>query len=181
MAFTYDAFLSYNSKDRDAVTGIARHLKEKAGLKLFFDQWEIIPGSPVQETLEKALAESVVCVVFIGPSGFGPYQNEETRIALEKSLTEKDIRVIPVLLPGGKRETRESILPPFLRRLSWIEFSDSPIGPEALHRLVSGIKNISPGPGETDFSPVTFFISKSSKEKRKNSIKFFNQETGDGA
>jgi hypothetical protein len=86
MAFTYDAFLSYNSKDRDAVTAIARHLKEKAGLKIFFDQWEIIPGSPVQETLEKALADSDSCVIFIGTSGFGSYQNEETRIALEVKL-----------------------------------------------------------------------------------------------
>jgi hypothetical protein len=47
----YDAFLSYNTKGRAAVEAIALYLKEKAGLKLFFDQWEVIPGTPVQESL----------------------------------------------------------------------------------------------------------------------------------
>jgi hypothetical protein len=36
----YDAFLSYNTKDRAAVEAIALYLKEKAGMKLFFDRWE---------------------------------------------------------------------------------------------------------------------------------------------
>jgi WD40 repeat protein len=149
----YDAFLSYNTKDRDAVEAIAFYLKDKAGLKVFFDRWEMIPGTPVQETLEKALAESAACVVFIGPPGLGIYQNEETRIALEKSISKKELRVIPVLLPGGKRETKESELPPFLRRLSWVEFDDDPLDPDSLRRLECGIKNISPGPGGKPLDP----------------------------
>ena len=120
LPMTYDAFLSYNTKDRATVEAIALYLKDKAGLKVFSDRWEMIPGSRVQETLEKALAESAACVVFIGPSGLGIYQNEETRIALEKSISKNDLRVIPALLPGGKREIKESELPPFLRRLSWV-------------------------------------------------------------
>jgi len=149
----YDAFLSYNTKDRAAVEAIALYLKDKAGLKVFFDRWAMIPGTPVQETLEKALTESASCVVFIGPSGLGIYQNEETRIALEKSISKKNLRVIPVLLPGGKRETKESELPPFLRRLSWVEFDDDPLDPDSLRRLVCGIKNLSPGPGTKPMVP----------------------------
>lgn len=139
----YDAYLSYNTNDRAAVEAIALYLKDKAGMKVFFDLWGIVPGTPVQEVLEKAL----VCVIFVGPSGLGTYQNEEARIALEKSISKKDIRVIPVLLPGGKRKTKESELPPFLRQLSWVEFGDDFLDPEALWRLECGIKNINPGPG----------------------------------
>jgi WD40 repeat protein len=148
MATRYDAFLSYNSKDRGTVTDIAVYLKEKEGLKLFFDQWEMIPGTGVIEALEKGLDEAGTCVVFIGPSGLGDYQEEEMYVALEKSIAKKDLRVIPVLLPGGKRETRESELPPFLRRLSWVEMGADTLEPEALHRLVCGIKNITPGPSD---------------------------------
>jgi Leucine-rich repeat (LRR) protein len=143
----YDAFLSYNTNDQATVKAIALYLKNEAGMKVFFDLWEMVPGTPVQEALEKALADSGVYVIFIGPTGLGIYQNEEARIALEKSISKKDLRVIPVLLSGGKRETRESELPPFLRRLSWVEFGADLLDPEALRLLVCGIKNISPGPG----------------------------------
>jgi hypothetical protein len=61
----YDAFLSYNTNDRAAVEAIALYLKDKAGMKVFSDRWEMVPGTPVQEVLE----DSGACVIFIGPSG----------------------------------------------------------------------------------------------------------------
>ncbi|NIN34392.1 MAG: TIR domain-containing protein, partial [Gammaproteobacteria bacterium] len=131
---------------------IAKYLREKAGLNPYLDKWYLIPGTPVQEALEKALDESKTCCVFIGPHGIGNYQNEEMRIALEKKIVNRGIRVIPVLLPEGKRETNECELPSFLRRLSWVEFDTGVRDTGALHRLVCGILGTSPGPGEKEIT-----------------------------
>jgi hypothetical protein len=42
--FRFDVFLSYSSGDRDIVRGIAERLK-KDGLKVWFDEWMIRPGT----------------------------------------------------------------------------------------------------------------------------------------
>ena len=53
-------------------------------------------------------------------------------------------RVIPVLLPGGKRDERSS-LPTFLAATMWVEFRDSLEDPDAFYRLVCGIRRIERG------------------------------------
>jgi hypothetical protein len=37
---------------------------------LWLDKWHLIPGDPWEPAIEKALAESETCAVFVGPSGF---------------------------------------------------------------------------------------------------------------
>ena len=74
--------------------------------------------------MEDGLDESKACVVFIGPTGIGPWQNEEMRTALDDRVRGKPIRVVPVVLPRGKRLQKESELPRFLRRLIWQELKD---------------------------------------------------------
>lgn len=95
--------------------------------------------------------DSASVAVFIGPSGFGPWQNEEMRVALAKRVSESkgDFRVIPVLLPGAVREERSRI-PSFLLALTWVEFRKSLDEEEAYHQLKSGITGLSPGlrPGQ---------------------------------
>ncbi len=142
---TYDAFLSHNSEDKSVVEEIGRYLTQKAGLKVFLDKWDLIPGVPWQEELENALTDSVSCVCFIGKHGTGPWQNEEVRAAIAETVADRSIRVVPVLLPGVKRTEKESRLPPFLRRLSWVEFRHGWDEPDNLHRLVCGIKGLPPG------------------------------------
>ena len=114
----FHVFLSHNSADKPAVEELARRLKAE-GLEPWFDKWDLIPGQPWQQALEKALDDSDSVAVFIGPSGFGPWQNEEMRVALAKRVSEGkgDFRVIPVLLPGAVREERSRI-PSFLLALT---------------------------------------------------------------
>jgi hypothetical protein len=101
--------------------------------------------------IEKALAESETCAVFVGPSGFGPWQNEEMRAAIDQRVRDsaRSFRVIPVLLPGAKRAERSS-LPTFLAATTWVEFHDSIDDQDAFHRLVCGIRGLEPGadPGQ---------------------------------
>ena len=70
----------------------------------------------------------------MGPSGISPWQNEEMRAAIDRRVREGRFRVIPVLLPGAKREER-SRLPSFMVATTWVEFRKSLNDDEAFHRL----------------------------------------------
>src|SRR5258707_15501672 len=93
-----------------------------------------------QSAIEKALVESETCAVFVGPSGLGPWQNEEMRAAIDRRVRDsgKRFRVIPVLLPGAELAERSS-LPTFLSATTWGEFHNSLDDPAPFHRLVCGI------------------------------------------
>jgi energy-coupling factor transporter ATP-binding protein EcfA2 len=153
----YNAFLSHNSQDKPIVEQIAQWLEDNAKLSVWLDKWNLIPGAPWQEEIEKALDESQCCVVFLGPNGIGPWQNEEMRTALDERVSKQTIRVVPVLLPGAVRPGQESKLPRFLRRLTWVDFKHEWNEENALYRLICGIKGIPPGKGpkktEADICP----------------------------
>ncbi len=142
----YQAFLSYNSLDQPAVEVLAKRLINKE-ISVFLDVWDLIPGTACQPALEKALNESETCVVFIGPSGLGPWQTEEMHAAISRRVsTSQSFRVIPVVLPGGQRQ-RKSTLPMFLTNSTWVEFSNGTLDDDQVfHRLVSGILGMAPGP-----------------------------------
>lgn len=140
---SFDVFLSYNGVDQLAVDELARRLEEK-GVKPWLDKWNLIPGEPWQEAIEEALDACASCAVIIGPSGIGPWQNEEMRAAIDQRVHKREFRVIPVVLPGGQRE-RRSHLPTFLVQTTWVEFQHSLDDETALHRLICGIRGIEPG------------------------------------
>src|SRR5436305_8842157 len=145
MAPVYDVFLSHSTADKPAVEELARKLVE-AGIKPFFDEWELIPGEPSQEALERALDESRTCAVFVGSASLGPWQNEEMRSAIDEWVGDKTFRVIPVLLPGAP-DPRERKMPRFLRRPTWVDFRAGLNDGEAFRSLLSGIQGKAPGPG----------------------------------
>jgi hypothetical protein len=66
------------------------------------------------------------------------------RVALDEMVTSGTTRVVPVLLPGGKQPGKESRLPGFLRQRTWVEFKNQWHEPDALNRLVCGIKGVPP-------------------------------------
>ena len=132
----------------------------------WLDTWNLIPGDPWQEAIEVALQQCATCAVLIGPSGTGPWQNEEMHVAIDRRVSESQgaFRVIPVLLPGAERGERTR-LPDFLVRSTWVEFRRT-LGDEvAFHRLVAGIRGREPGPapsqaafaGECPYRGLQFF------------------------
>ena len=152
-AAIYDVFLSHASPDKPAVEELARRLSAES-LKPFLDRWHLVPGEPWQEALEEALTQSQTFAIFLGPGGLRPWQNEEMRTALAKRAQDKARRVIPVLLPGASAPDEQS-LPPFLERLTWVDFRTGLADPDALHRLICGIKGIPPGGGQAAPAPPT--------------------------
>lgn len=145
----YDVFLSHNSKDKPAVEAIGRKLQETYGLRCWLDKWNLIPGEPWQEALEKALGNCQTVAVFIGPRSISPWENEEMRSALEEHIQEKRSRVIPILLPGALDKSSKQ-LPRFLKRVTWVDFREGLEDQNALYNLYCGIKGISPGAGKEE-------------------------------
>ena len=62
---SFHVFLSHSSADKPAVEELARRLA-KEGIQAWLDKWHLIPGDPWQPAIEKALAESETCAVFVG-------------------------------------------------------------------------------------------------------------------
>jgi hypothetical protein len=124
------------------------------GIEAWLDKWNLIPGDPWQPAIEEALQKAESCVVFVGYGGFGSWQTEEMRAAINRRVTEsnKRFRVIPVLLPGVEQPERSS-LPPFLVAATWVEFHGSIDDQDAFHRLVYGIRGLAPGPGPRRLDP----------------------------
>lgn len=147
------AFLSHSGSDKPAVEELARRLLAD-GIEVWLDKWNLVPGNPWDVEIEKALAECDVCVVFFGPSGLGPWHNEEMRLAIRRRVQDKErrLRVLPVILPGGMR-VAESQLPGFLQGTTWVEFRQSLDEPESFRRLKCGILNQAPG-YEPDGAPL---------------------------
>jgi tetratricopeptide (TPR) repeat protein len=143
-AHIFDVFLSYSSMDQACVEKIARRLVDEGGVRLFLDAWDLVPGEPWQEKLEQALGESATCAVFVGPSGVGPWANEELRAALDDRARNPSFRVIPVLLPGAVVDGTR--IPRFLRRLTWCDFRAGLDDADAFRRLLAGIRGARPGP-----------------------------------
>lgn len=141
---SYEVFLSYNSKDKADVERIAQRLKDDHDLNVWLDTWNLIPGEPWQEELEKALDDCKTVAVFLGSAGIGPWENEEMRVALDARVNKKILRLIPVLLPGAP-DLGALRLPAFLARLTWVDFRYGLEAKDALHDLVSGIKGVPPG------------------------------------
>jgi WD40 repeat protein len=147
----FDVFLSHKSADKPAVEEIARRL-EREGVRCWLDKWHLVPGEPWQEAIEDALGRCATCAVFLGPSGIGPWENEEMRAALERRVTEgrtgpggrPGFRVIPVVLPGAPADVE---VPRFLRRLTWVRFGSSLDDEDAFHGLLRGIRGMAPGAG----------------------------------
>jgi len=40
-------------------------------------------------------------MAFVGPNGIGPWHREEIKVALQRAVRDKSIRVIPVALAGS--------------------------------------------------------------------------------
>lgn len=113
---SFDVFLSHNSKDKSAVQLLKLKL-EKAGVSCWLDEEQLMPGDNVQEGLEIGINNSATAVICLGPSGIGPWQDEEMQALLNRAVREKH-RVIPVLLPKAPSDID---IPTFLGNRLWVD------------------------------------------------------------
>jgi tetratricopeptide (TPR) repeat protein len=150
----FDVFLSHKTQDKPAVEEIAKKLQEKYNLKCWFDKWNLIPGTPWEEGIEEGLNQSRTVAIFVGPSGIGPWENEEMQVALAARVRDHSRRVIPILLPGAP-DSKFLKLPTFLSSLTWVDIRAESSDERAIHLLYCGIKGIAPGASPEEEKSLT--------------------------
>jgi len=143
----FDVFLSYNSKDRDQVIQVASGLRDR-GLRVWIDQWELVPGRPWQEALEEIITSVATAAIMIGPDGIGSWEEPEMRACLDQSAN-RDMPILPVLLPGTSTKPKLSL---FLSGFTWVDLRKG-ISEAGLDRLEWGITGIKPNRKRTPASP----------------------------
>ena len=116
---SFDVFLSHNSKDKPVVRELAEALQDR-GLKVWLDEWELVPGRPWQEALEEIIETAKTAAVLVGQDGMGPWEDREMRACLSEFVDRK-LPVIPVLLPGAAKQPD---LPLFLKAFTWVDLRD---------------------------------------------------------
>jgi hypothetical protein len=129
----FDIFLSHNSKDKPAVRRLGKALT-KRGLRVWLDEWELVPGQTWQDALEQIIKTVKAAAVLFGPAALGPWEEPEMRACLSE-FVKRRLPVIPVLLPGAPKEPE---LPLFLQAFTWVDLRKG-LKKEALDRLQRGI------------------------------------------
>ncbi len=140
MSSRFDVFLIYNRRDRSTIQTIAAAI-EGRGLRVWLDEWELVPGRPWQKALEDAIRDAQAAAVLIGEDGLDPWGEPQMRACLEQ-WRRRNAPVIPVLLPGAAPE-----LSLFLAQHMWVDLRDG-IAAEGLDRLVWGITGEKPTAAE---------------------------------
>ncbi len=132
VAGAFDVFLCHNDRDKPQVKQIGSKLKQ-LGILPWLDEWELRPGLPWQDALERQIGCVKSAAVFVGGEGVGPWQHQELAAFLRKFVNQGS-PVIPVLLPEAPSEPD---LPLFLDGMTWVDFRET--DPDPMDRLVWGI------------------------------------------
>ena len=115
--FAYDVFLSHSSRDKDVVRELAQRLKA-AGLRVWFDEWDIKPGNMIGLQIEKALEQSRVLVLAMTDNAFGSdWVSLERQTVLFRDPTNANRRFIPILLGDVK-------IPDTLHQFAYVDWRD---------------------------------------------------------
>lgn len=109
-------FLCHNSQDKPYVRKLNEVLKE-GGVKTWLDEEQIAPGDMWQEELERSIAQVKGCLIIVGDSGLGPWQDHERR-AFINELANRGCKIVPILIGEGQVIPE---LPLMLRQSMWVD------------------------------------------------------------
>ena len=116
-AFSFDVFLSHNSKDKARVRRLAERLRG-AGVRVWFDAWVIRPGDDVYLSIERGLEAARTLVLCLSPAALGSdWVGLERSTALFRDPSNADRRFIPLLLA-------DCDLPDTIRRYKYVDFRE---------------------------------------------------------
>src|SRR5262249_24212399 len=113
-------FLCHNSVDKPLVRQLNETLND-ARIKTWFDEVDIRPGDRWQRVLENTISSIGACLVIVGDSGFGPWQDME-QAAFIAEFAKRECVVIPVLI-GHPSKPPE--LPLFLKQFMWVDLRNN--------------------------------------------------------
>src|SRR5437899_386046 len=114
----YDLFLSYSRADAPVaqlVQLLAADLSD-LGVRIWLDQWELVPGQNWGESLKQAMELSGAIGICISPGSTNKWNEEELGQALTLRQLHPRFTLIPILLPG----TSPADIPAVLRNEVWV-------------------------------------------------------------
>src|SRR2546421_2586566 len=134
----FDVFISYGHQDQAWVRTLAENLY-RAGLEVFYDEWENAPGDVLVHQLDKGIRTSRSGILVISSASLSrPWVMEEYAAMLTRTIAGQQ-RLIPLLL--GEAE-----LPPFLASRVWVDFrhADGPEYDRRVSQLVAVLRGERP-------------------------------------
>lgn len=140
----FDVFLSHNSQDKPAVRELKRAL-EAEGLSCLLDTDEPAPGESPSPRQANGRHDAALIAVCVGPTGTGPWEDEDMQAFLTLAAEQKQ-RIVPVLLPGAPEAPK---MPMFLSDRAWVDLRPGLSG-ESLARFIWGIAGRKPHPPRTE-------------------------------
>jgi hypothetical protein len=130
----FDVFLAHNSRDKPQVRVLAAALRRR-GINPWIDEQQIPPGRWWQDVLLQAITQVRSAAICMSTSGLGRWQALELKTFISQCV-EKNLPVIPVLLPGTRELPHEL---PLLRELHYVKFEARLDEPDGLDNLEWGI------------------------------------------
>ncbi|NOS89288.1 MAG: TIR domain-containing protein, partial [Methylococcaceae bacterium] len=113
--FSFDVFLSHNSKDKPQVIRLAERLRA-AGVRVWLDEWIIKPGDDIYLAIERGLETSRTLILCMSPNAFGSeWVGLERSTVLFRNPSNADRRFIPLMLADCEP-------PDTLRRFKYVDF-----------------------------------------------------------
>src|ERR1017187_6833972 len=115
--FQFDVYLCYSSKDKPLVRRLAHRLK-RAGLRVWFDEWNVRSGDIIALKVDEGLEQSRVLLLCVSPNALASgWLALERSTAIHRAPANADRRFIPLLLADCE-------MPDTLRRYKYVDFRE---------------------------------------------------------
>jgi hypothetical protein len=96
-----NVFISHRKTDAQMAEQLATEVSN-AGHEVWFDEWNINLGDSIVERIDEGLEGSNYLVLCYSSSGMSDWVNREWMSALARQLSGHGVKVLPLLLTGGK-------------------------------------------------------------------------------
>ncbi|MEH2455278.1 TIR domain-containing protein [Nostoc sp.] len=141
--FVFDVFLSYSTRDKNVVHGLAERLKND-GVRVWLDAWVIEPGHSIPLKIQEGVEQSRTLLMCMSPNYFkSEWGKLEHLSLLFRDPTNTQRRFIPILIADCERP---NIIAQFLY-IDWRNTSD-----EAYDKLLATCRGREVEPSESGLS-----------------------------
>lgn len=96
-----NVFISHRKTDAQLAEQLAAEVRD-VGHEVWFDEWKINLGDSIVERIDQGLEGSNYLVLCYSSSGMSDWVNREWMSALARQLSGHGVKVLPLLLTGGK-------------------------------------------------------------------------------
>lgn len=96
-----NVFISHRKVDAIPAEQLANEIK-RAGHTVWFDEWEINVGDSIVAKVAEGLEGTHYLVLCFSSSGLSEWVNREWMSTLARQLSGCNVKVLPILLTGGK-------------------------------------------------------------------------------